>query len=425
MSIFGLVWVASWFGSFSSLAEKVLDTPRYLSHAFFSQNSLTRGDSFSQSQSIFQDAFTSVRASSRFRVASSAKKLSPGFNLSIAAIGQPISSTGVWLGAIETLLSNPSYQSTSYSLALSQPANLQPIAFKEAASTHPHDNPLNYLLGVVQNFFWAVPPGIAATDFASSTPAVVVVRSSADSPSSQIDFRTGYWRCATWQESPSQQIATGGFQVWVKGCLVAEVANQSSADNVAGSLTKLLKIPDLDASHLTLAFEREMPVAKLGDRVVFAFDHELASQFDRPAELVAIDWVNNLRVALGQDPLLMADAQVRMHDLHDTGTSISGLASWYGPYFHGRQTATGEIFDQNELTAAHPSLPFGTFLKVTNLLNGKSVVVRVNDRGPYFDNRILDLSNRAARCIGSDDKGVVPIEAEIMLPTTSQQVARL
>ena len=424
MSIFGLVWVASWFGSFSSLAEKVLDTPRYLSHAFFSQNSLTRGDSFSQSQSIFQDAFTSVRASSRFRVASSAKKLSPGFNLSIAAIGQPISSTGVWLGAIETLLSNPSYQSTSYSLALSQPANLQPIAFKEAASTHPHDNPLNYLLGVVQNFFWAVPPGIAATDFASSTPAVVVVRSSADSPSSQTDFRTGYWRCATRQESPSQQTARG-FQVWVKGCLVAEVANQSSADNVAGSLTKLLKIPDLDASHLTLAFEREMPVAKLGDRVVFAFDHELASQFDRPAELVAIDWVNNLRIALGQDPLAVADAQVRMHDLHDTGTSISGLASWYGPYFHGRQTATGEIFDQNELTAAHPSLPFGTFLKVTNLLNGKSVVVRVNDRGPYFDNRILDLSNRAARCIGSDDKGVVPIEAEIMLPTTSQQVARL
>lgn len=425
MSIFGLVWVASWFGSFSSLAEKVLDTPRYLSHTFFSQNSLTRGDSFSKSQSTFQDTFNSVRASSHFRVAPSGKKLSPSFNLRTAAIGQPISSTGVWLGAIETLLSNPSYQSTSYSLALSQPDNFQPIAFKEAASTHPHDNPLNYLLEVVQNFFWAVPPGIAATDFASSTPAVVVIKSSADSPSSQTDFRTGYWRCATWQESPSQQIATGEFQVWVKGCLVAEVANQSSADDVADSLTNLLKTPDLDASQLTLAFEREMPVAKLGDRVVIAFDQELASQFDRPAELVAIDWVNNLRIALGQDPLAVADAQVRMHDLHDTGTSIGGLASWYGPYFHGRQTATGEIFDQNELTAAHPSLPFGTFLKVTNLLNGKSVVVRVNDRGPYFDNRILDLSNRAARCIGSDDKGVVPIEAEIMLPKPGQQIAKL
>lgn len=423
MSIFGLVWVASWFGSFSSLAEKVLDTPRYLSHTFFNQKSLTRDDSSSKSQSTFQDAFTSVRASSRFGAAASVKKLSPSFKLKTAAIGQPISSTGVWLGAIETLLSNPSYQPTGYSLALSQPA-FQPIAFKESVATHPHDNSLHYLLEVVQNFLWTVPPGIAATDFASSTPTVVVIKSSADSPSSQTDFRTGYWRCATRQESPSQQTAKG-FQVWVKGCLVAEVANQSSADSVADSLTKLLKTPDLDASQLTLAFEREMPVAKLGDRVVFAFDHELASQFDRPAELVAIDWVNNLRIALGQDPLSMADAQVRMHDLHDTGTSISGLASWYGPYFHGRQTATGEIFDQNELTAAHPSLPFGTFLKVTNLLNGKSVVVRVNDRGPYFDNRILDLSNRAARCIGSDDKGVVPIEAEIMLPTTGQKIAAL
>ena len=165
--------------------------------------------------------------------------------------------------------------------------------------------------------------------------------------------------------------------------------------------------------------------------MVFRFDRDLAAQFDRPAELVAIDWVNNLRIALGREPLSMADAQVKMHSLQDTGSSIGGLASWYGPYFHGRQTATGEIFDQNELTAAHPSLPFGTFLKVTNLLNGKSVVVRVNDRGPYFDNRILDLSNRAARCIGSDDKGVVPIEAEIMLPKTlthapsGQEVARL
>ncbi len=424
MSIFGLVWVASWFGSFSSLAEKVLETPRYLSHTFFSQNSLTRSGSSDEPQADFQVTFNSVHASSRFRIASAAEKPSSSLSVMTALIGQPASPSAVWLSAIETLLFNPFHQPTSYSLAQSQASNLQ-IAFKKGDSTQPHSNPIDYLLGVVQNFFWTVPPGVATTDFANSTPAVVVVRSSSGSPLSQMTSRTGYWRCANWQERPLEQFATGEFQVWVKGCLVAELDNQSSADDVAGSLTKLLKTPDLDASQLTLAFERETPVAKLGDRVVFALGHELASQFDRPAELVAIDWVNNLRIALGQDPLSISDAQVRMHDLYDTGTSIGGLASWYGPYFHGRQTATGEIFDQNELTAAHPSLPFGTFLKVTNLLNGKSVVVRVNDRGPYFDNRILDLSNRAARCIGSDDKGVVPIEAEIMLPTMGQQVARL
>jgi rare lipoprotein A len=77
-----------------------------------------------------------------------------------------------------------------------------------------------------------------------------------------------------------------------------------------------------------------------------------------------------------------------------------GTASWYGPGFHGRRTASGERFDMNELTAAHPSLPFGTLLEVRNTRSGKSVVVRVNDRGPFSKSRILDLSFAAAREIG-------------------------
>lgn len=94
-----------------------------------------------------------------------------------------------------------------------------------------------------------------------------------------------------------------------------------------------------------------------------------------------------------------------------------GLASWYGPYFHGRLTANGEIFNQNELTVAHKSLPFNTFLKVTNLQTGKAVIVRVNDRGPYIPPRSLDLSRVAARCINSEVAGVVPYEAVIMQPS--------
>ncbi|MER3435778.1 MAG: hypothetical protein C4288_20935 [Leptolyngbya sp. ERB_1_1] len=121
-----------------------------------------------------------------------------------------------------------------------------------------------------------------------------------------------------------------------------------------------------------------------------------------------------------------------MYQLAKTDNSIGGMASWYGPYFHGRQTANGEIFDQDELTAAHPTLPLGTFLKVTNRLNGKSIVVRVNDRGPYFDNRVLDLSRRAASIISSEERGVVPIEAVVMESAVmtdakkpTQRVARL
>lgn len=87
-----------------------------------------------------------------------------------------------------------------------------------------------------------------------------------------------------------------------------------------------------------------------------------------------------------------------------------GTASWYGPKFHGRRTASGERFDMNELTAAHPSLPFGTLLEVRNLRNGKSVVVRVNDRGPFSKSRILDLSFGAAREIGLVLAGTAPVE---------------
>lgn len=74
----------------------------------------------------------------------------------------------------------------------------------------------------------------------------------------------------------------------------------------------------------------------------------------------------------------------------------SGIASWYGPDFHGKRTANGETYDMNDYTAAHKTLPFNTMLRVDNVENGKSVMVRINDRGPYVDKRIIDLSRRAA-----------------------------
>lgn len=83
-----------------------------------------------------------------------------------------------------------------------------------------------------------------------------------------------------------------------------------------------------------------------------------------------------------------------------------GIASWYGPAFHGRRTANGERFDMNKLTAAHRSLAFGTRVKVTNPDNGRSVTVRINDRGPYAGRRTIDLSREAARRIGLTRKGV-------------------
>lgn len=91
-----------------------------------------------------------------------------------------------------------------------------------------------------------------------------------------------------------------------------------------------------------------------------------------------------------------------------------GPVSWYGPGFHGRRTANGEIFDTHELTMAHRSLEFGSQVRVTNLENGRSVVVRVNDRGPYVRGRVADLSHAAANELGFVDDGVVKARIELL-----------
>ncbi len=91
-----------------------------------------------------------------------------------------------------------------------------------------------------------------------------------------------------------------------------------------------------------------------------------------------------------------------------------GQATWYGNEFHGRRTASGQVFNQNALTAAHREYPFGTIVKVKNLKNGKTVKVRINDRGPFTGGRIIDLSKGAARKIDMLRDGVVPVRIEVV-----------
>lgn len=89
-----------------------------------------------------------------------------------------------------------------------------------------------------------------------------------------------------------------------------------------------------------------------------------------------------------------------------------GLASWYGDDFHGRRTANGEVFDMTSITAAHPTLPMPCYVRVTNTANSKSLIVRVNDRGPYHGNRIIDVSHRAATLLGFQGNGVARVRVE-------------
>lgn len=98
----------------------------------------------------------------------------------------------------------------------------------------------------------------------------------------------------------------------------------------------------------------------------------------------------------------------------ETATTTLGRASYYADKYHGRMTANGEIFDKRAMTAAHKTLPFNTVVRVTNLDNGKSVVVRINDRGPFIKGRTIDLSEKAAEDIAMVNKGVVDIKMEIV-----------
>jgi rare lipoprotein A (peptidoglycan hydrolase) len=208
--------------------------------------------------------------------------------------------------------------------------------------------------------------------------------------------------------------ARGRYQVWLQQTLIVELSAAKDADNLAQNLRSLIAIPNLDAQQLQPAMINQVPAVRLGDRWALVVDETLHRNIATNGELIAIKLANNLRLALGAPALSLAAAQATMHNLTPTNQSFSGLASWYGPYFHGRITANGETYDQYALTVAHPSLPFDTYLKVTNQKNGRSVILRVNDRGPYIPPRVLDVSKMAARCLDAEETGVFMTEVVFM-----------
>ncbi|MEL6262212.1 MAG: septal ring lytic transglycosylase RlpA family protein [Cyanobacteria bacterium J06631_12] len=199
------------------------------------------------------------------------------------------------------------------------------------------------------------------------------------------------------------------------------VADEQRAYLLAQQLKRLIRQASFDPTQLSAYPNRDISLGSADDlmvgtpdRSLFAIDDAMADDLGYSKEWAAVAWANNLRSALAVDPLKAGDALMSLQNLQPSKIAMTGEASWYGPYFHGRATANGEIYNQNDLTVAHKSLPFGTRLKVRNLDNGKTVVLRVNDRGPYVGDRILDLSKAAADCLGSDEAGVIPVEAIVL-----------
>lgn len=210
--------------------------------------------------------------------------------------------------------------------------------------------------------------------------------------------------------------AQAPYQVWVNGQQVLALPTRQPAERLVRSLRQLLQQPDFDPAGLRPLTVEEQPGVWVNDQLLLGIDPALARTFRRNADLLAMEWTNNLRRALGSASLSLPTAQADLYGVQPSASTLSGIASWYGPYFHKRLTANGERFNQDEFTAAHKTLEFGTQLRVTNLANGLSVIVRINDRGPYFGDRSLDLSYQAALCIGGEESGLVNYEAVILQP---------
>jgi len=177
----------------------------------------------------------------------------------------------------------------------------------------------------------------------------------------------------------------------------------------------------LDASTINVGWDTQQQqyVIKVGDDVLVAMDANtiLPNTTENPTE-DALQATNLIRRQMGNAPPID-----RIPGSPDVGAilslgvvqfKISGMASWYGPGFDGSYSASGEVFNENDLTAAHRDLPFGTQVRVTNMDNGMSVVVRINDRGPYADDRVIDLSRGAASVIGLVQSGVAPVSLEVL-----------
>jgi rare lipoprotein A len=133
------------------------------------------------------------------------------------------------------------------------------------------------------------------------------------------------------------------------------------------------------------------------------------------ASLGAAQGPNNSEATPAPDNTAQTKPKVSTHTGKPKAYQV-GTASWYGEYFDGKPTASGEDYDMYDMTAAHPTLPLGSYVRVTNLRNGKAVVVRVNDRGPVVPDRIIDLSYGAAQVLQFKEKGLQRVRLDVVKP---------
>ncbi len=199
--------------------------------------------------------------------------------------------------------------------------------------------------------------------------------------------------------------------VW-RATAVAAKLNQLSLNNVPAEAIAVRWQPECNCYSINV---NNQELVQINNRTFLAdTTQNLATD--------ALQATNRLRRLMGNAPPLQEiigmpvapQRPVARVAVGPVRVQITGMASWYGPGFHGNQSASGEIYNQNAMTAAHRSLPFGTKVQVTNLDNGRSAVVRINDRGPFIGGRVIDLSAAAARVLGLMHTGIAPVRLDIL-----------
>jgi len=426
MQFLQLCWLSSWVGCFLAFSQGLWKVPEYLSTARPARvlSVVSKPLKKTNLLAVPANLNTGVWFSNYYHVAVGSIGFESGSDRTQlqSNSAKPPNSPPSWINDVENSLCRPASKPVTPTL---QAKSVSWVAI--SPTQVPKNSISEKILHVMQNLFnWRQDEARSPVVVVSTNSQNQIINTSViNQPRAQLgislylQWLSGDAADAKPAPTPNQEL----FQVWVKDHLIVQIPDQLQANLIAQQLATLFKDSNLDASQLQPALVNGMPAGKLGDRLLFIVDDTLAKDLNQNPQLLAIEWINNLRKSLNVTPLTLAEAQMRMYGLAETPAKVEGFASWYGDYFHGRLTANGETYNQYDLTAAHRSLPFNTYLKVTNSENGEAVIVRVNDRGPYIPPRSLDLSRVAARCINGEDKGVVPFKAVILQPLPNQSPA--
>ena len=195
------------------------------------------------------------------------------------------------------------------------------------------------------------------------------------------------------------------------------ITSQERAQIVADKIEKILKA-GISPEAIKPVREGQYTYIQAGEEKIVTVDEANAKAVGVSIHELAYTWANNTRIALGAKELRKDYSDLsrgfNSQESRYLGHTMTGMASWYGAPFHGRRSSDGSRYNKNEFTAAHLTYPFGTLVKVTNLRNNKSCVVKITDRGPYAHGRIIDLSQKAAEELGMLSSGVVKVKLEVV-----------